>query len=107
MRRKIMAYSLGNVIRKEYEQYNEQPNDIGTKPVPGWLQNRNVKDEIEQLFTEKRRDDNKKLKKKIERLFIEDMNKNRNLEEMNNKESIEQLFIKKGKQNDNFSTFIS
>jgi hypothetical protein len=50
MKNKIMAYQLGNVIRKEYEQYNKKPDDIGTKPVPKWLQNK--KNEIERLFKE-------------------------------------------------------
>jgi hypothetical protein len=74
MRRKIMSYNLGNVIRKEYEQHNEQPDDIGTKPVPRWLQNKNARNEIEQL------------------LFIDDIDKTVKDE---NKKLIGQLFTTK------------
>jgi hypothetical protein len=52
MKNRVMSYRLGDVIRKETEQY-KKPNDIGTKPIPRWVQNKNVKDEIEQLFTTK------------------------------------------------------
>jgi hypothetical protein len=51
MKNKVMAYRLGDIIRKENTSI-KKPGDIGTKPMPRWLQNRNVKEEIEQLFKE-------------------------------------------------------
>jgi hypothetical protein len=46
MKNKVMAYQLGNVIRKEYKQWNnKKPGDIGTKPVPRWLKNKQDKTE--------------------------------------------------------------
>jgi hypothetical protein len=44
-----MAYRLGDIIRKQNNNI-KKPDDIGTKPVPRWLQNKS--NEIERLFKE-------------------------------------------------------
>jgi hypothetical protein len=46
-----MAYRLGDIIRKDTNNI-KKPDDIGTKPVPRWLQNKNVKDELKKIFEE-------------------------------------------------------
>jgi hypothetical protein len=50
--KKVISYQLKDVIRKENEQYNEKPDDIGTKPIPRWLKNNEEKSRhlIKQLF---------------------------------------------------------
>jgi hypothetical protein len=49
MKNKVMSYRLGDIIRKEYEQSeNKKPDDIGTKPVPKWLQDKETT--IEEIF---------------------------------------------------------
>jgi hypothetical protein len=49
MKTKVMAYRLGDIIRKENNNI-KQPDDIGTKPIPRWLKNKH--DKIEKLFKE-------------------------------------------------------
>jgi hypothetical protein len=51
MKNNVMAYRLGDIIRKQNNNI-KKPDDIGTKPMPKWLQNKNAKDEIEWLFKE-------------------------------------------------------
>jgi len=41
MKQKIMANNIRHFIRKEKEQPVEKPDDIGTKPIPSWLQPKN------------------------------------------------------------------
>jgi hypothetical protein len=87
MKNKVMAYQLKDFIRKENKQNNKKPDDIGTKPVPKWLENKN--NEIEQLFKETTNEDtekyskrnkmktqNRNVKDKIEQLFKEAKNEN-------------------------------
>jgi hypothetical protein len=84
MKVKVMAHRLGDIIRKENKDI-KKPDDIGTKPVPKWLQNKN--NEIEQLFKEPTNEDtekyskrnkmktqNRNVKAKIEQLFKEPAN---------------------------------
>jgi hypothetical protein len=35
---KAMAYRLGDIIRKQNDNI-KKPDDIGTKPIPKWMQN--------------------------------------------------------------------
>jgi hypothetical protein len=50
MRTKVMAYNLKDFIRKEKEPDYIKRDDIGTKPIPRWIQDKNAKNEIEKLF---------------------------------------------------------
>jgi hypothetical protein len=90
MKSKVISYRLGDVLRKEYEKGNKKPNDIGTKPVPKWLQDKNVKDEIEKLFTTK----NEGKDIQIKELF-----KQNKIEQLDNRNKIEKLFTEVDKQN--------
>jgi hypothetical protein len=49
MRTKIVAYRLGDIIRKDTNNI-KKPDDIGTKPIPKWIQDKNAKDGIKILF---------------------------------------------------------